>query len=123
MKYGAKRDQNHTQILGVLRSVGIPVYDLSNAGCGIPDCLAWVCGQWHLFEVKNPNTAYGKRGLNPIQHRWLAQWRGGPVYILRTDEDALNFSKGDFHLVKVITAEQAQQVVIEVSAAYAKRRA
>lgn len=99
MKYGPKRDANHAELFAVLRK-HCAVYDVSTSGMGIPDGLAWVNGAWHLFDVKNPKTGYGKRGLNPIQKKWLSQAQGGPIYLLYTVEDAENFATGKFDDLK-----------------------
>lgn len=99
MKYGPKKDANHNEIFEELRKY-CPIYDISNAGCGVPDGLAWIGGAWHLFDVKNPNTGYGRRGLNPVQKKWIKQWRGGPVYLIYTKEEAARFCTGNFDGIK-----------------------
>ena len=95
MKYGAKKDANHSEIFDAISRFAA-VKDLSNAGMGIPDGLAWVKGAWHLFDVKNPKTGYGKRGLNKVQKKWAEDWRGGPVYLIYTVEEAIMFARGNF---------------------------
>lgn len=101
MKYGAKKDANHNEIFAVMRKY-CPVYDLSNAGMGIPDGVAWINQAWQLFDVKNPKTAYGRRGLNKVQRKWLETWRGGPVYLIYTVEEAERFAQGNFEGIKVV---------------------
>jgi hypothetical protein len=98
-KYGAKKDANHKEIFSVLKKL-IPIHDLSVAGFGVPDGIGWVDGGWHLFDVKNPNTGYGRRGLNKRQKEWADDWRGGPVYLLYNQEDAVNFAQGNFGELK-----------------------
>jgi hypothetical protein len=100
MKYGAKKDANHKTIVAILAAHSIPIYDTSSLGGGFPDCVAWVADAWHLVEIKNPKTYYGKRGLNPNQKKWIEHWAGGPVYILRTDEEAHRFAKGEFSSIE-----------------------
>lgn len=95
MIYGAKKDSNHKEIVQILQLNGAQVYDLSSAGCGIPDLLVWIREGWHLVEVKNLKNSYGRRGLNPIQKKWISQWKGGPVYILTNIDEAAKFAKGD----------------------------
>jgi hypothetical protein len=102
VKYGAKKDANHIAIVQVMKQCGVPVYDLSGAGNGVPDCIAWVKNEWRLVEIKNPKTGYGRRGLNPIQQKWIDQWRGGPVFILKSVDDALAFTGGKFEAVEMI---------------------
>ena len=101
MKYGAKKDANHNEIFEELRK-HCPVYDLSAAGCGVPDGIAWIDEAWQFFDVKNPKTGYGKRGLNPVQKKWVEKWSGGPVYLIYTQADAQAFGSGDLESVKVV---------------------
>ena len=99
MKYGAKKDANHKEIFTFLEA-HTAVKDLSNAGFGVPDGIAWVNDGWHLFDVKNPKSGYGRRGLNPIQKNWAGDWRGGPVYLIYSVQDAENFVKARFAALK-----------------------
>jgi hypothetical protein len=80
--------------------VHCPVYDLSAMGGGVPDGIAWVKETWQFFDIKNPKTGYGRRGLNPVQKKWITQWRGGPVYLIYTAIDAEQFAKGNFAALK-----------------------
>lgn len=98
-KYGAKKDANHKDIFDAIGRI-TAVKDLSAVGCGVPDGIAWVNGGWQLFDVKNPKTGYGKRGLNARQKKWSDDWRGGPVYLIYTIEEALQFARGDFANIK-----------------------
>lgn len=115
VKYGAKKDANHVIIVDFLRSNGIPVYDLSGAGCGIPDCLVWLCNEWRLVEIKNPNTGYGRRGLNPIQKQWIKRWNGGPIYIIKSLADAERFARGHFDDVEVVKSGWVEEAVKAIS--------
>lgn len=101
MKYGAKKDANHNQIFTELRK-HCAVYDFSAMGHGLPDGIAWIKESWHLFDVKNPKTGYGRRGLNPVQIKWVNQWKGGPVYLIYTEEEAVQFGIGNFSGIKRI---------------------
>jgi hypothetical protein len=99
MKYGAKKDANHHEIFDELKKY-CAVYDLSTHGYGLPDGLAWINDAWHLFDVKNPKTSYGRKGLNNIQKKWLTQWKGGPVYLIYTTDEAKDFAHGNFENLK-----------------------
>ena len=99
LKYGAKKDANHNEVFEAI-SQFTAVKDLSSAGCGVPDGIAWVAGSWQLFDVKNPKTGYGRRGLNPIQKGWADDWRGGPVFLIYSVEEAFRFAKGNFEGLK-----------------------
>ena len=102
MKYGPKKDANHHLIIDVLRGNGVAIFDTSTLGRGMPDCVAWVRNAWHLVEIKNPESGYGRRGLNAIQKKWIAQWQGGPIYILRTIEEAEQFAKGNLDNIECV---------------------
>lgn len=98
-KYGAKKDANHKEVMAAIR-VHAPAHDFSDVGCGVPDGIAWVNDGWHFFDIKNPKTAYGRRGLNPRQKDWAQEWRGGPVYLIYTVEEGLMFGRGEFDGIK-----------------------
>jgi hypothetical protein len=91
VRASSKKDGNHWEIVRLLLRGGAWVRDLSRAFYGVPDLLIWYHGIWSLAEVKNPNTSYGRRGLNKMQSKWANDWQGGPVLILRTAEDVANF--------------------------------
>lgn len=99
MKYGAKRDANHNEIFEEMRK-HCPVLDMSAAGHGLPDGIAGINGALYLFDVKNPKTGYGRRGLNAVQKKWVEQWKGSPVYLIYTVEEAARFARGDFTGIK-----------------------
>lgn len=115
MKYGAKKDANHNEIFNAIKE-HCAVYDLSSAGCGVPDGLAYVNNAWQLFDVKNPKTSYGRRGLNKVQKKWVANWRGGPVYLIYTPSEAKEFALGNFVDLKVVTPESAQEALTTIGA-------
>ena len=97
--YGNKKDANHHEIFDALAQL-VPVKDLSDAGCGVPDGMAWIHGGWQLFDVKNLKTAYGRRGLNPRQKKWADDWRGGAVYLIHDVDEAILFATGQFDKIK-----------------------
>lgn len=98
-KYGAKKDANHNEIMDVIRQI-TAVHDLSHAGYGVPDGIAWVGGAWQLFDIKNLKTSYGKKGLNQRQKQWAKDWRGGPVYLVHDEHEAQCFARGKFESLK-----------------------
>jgi len=99
LKYGPRKDANHNEVIAEMRKY-CAVYDMSTAGMGIPDGVAWINGAWHLFDIKNPKTGYGRRGLNKVQKKWLETWAGGPVYLIYTEEEASLFAQGKFDGIK-----------------------
>lgn len=102
MRRAAKRDTNHKEIVDALKRLGADVLDLSAMGCGVPDILTWSRGEWHLCDIKNGETAYGRKGLNPRQTRWAGEWRGGPVYLLYSVDDAKALVEGRFEALKSV---------------------
>ena len=83
----AKRtDANQSAIITILRQVGATVVDLSAVGKGVPDLLVGHRGVTYLLEVKNVK---GKNKTTPDQDIFYAWWRGGPVHIVRTADEAL----------------------------------
>ena len=84
---GKKTDANQSAIIAVLREVGATVVDLSAVGKGCPDLLVGHRGATYLLEVKNVK---GKNRTTPDQDVFYAWWRGGPVHIVRTADEALS---------------------------------
>ena len=82
-------DRNHPAIVQALRDVGASVIDTSDIGHGFPDLVVGFRGQNYLLEVKNLETAYGRKGLNPNQQRWSSEWAGSQPAIVRTVAEAL----------------------------------
>jgi hypothetical protein len=107
-KYGAKKDANHKEVFDVIE-VFCAVKDLSAFGHGVPDGIAYIKGGWQFFDVKNPKTTYGRKGLNKRQKQWIGDWRGGPVYLLYTVEDARRFALGEFDSLKVVQSGETQE--------------
>lgn len=92
---GAK-DANHDEVVAGLRSLGYHVADTHHVGGGFPDVIVGVVGipfVW-MFEIKNPNTAYGRSGLNKVQQRFLAGWDGG-LHVIYSRDDAAKIIERD----------------------------
>jgi hypothetical protein len=92
MRRAAKVDGNHRLIATALRAVGATVQSLAALGDGVPDLLVGRGGQSWLLEVKDPAQAPSKRRLTPAQLEWRAAWRGVPVVVVETPEEALRAS-------------------------------
>jgi len=105
-KYGAKKDINHNELVAYLEMNGCFVKDLSGAGFGVPDIIFWLKDKWILAEIKNPNSRYGKKGLNENQKKWAQNWNGGAVYVLKTIEDCKNMINDKSHLVEHFPKEK-----------------
>ena len=83
---GKKTDANQSAIIATLRQVGATVVDLSAVGKGCPDLLVGHRGVTYLLEVKNVK---GKNRTTPDQDVFYAWWRGAPVAIVRTADEAM----------------------------------
>lgn len=89
MAYRPKNvDKNQNEIVHALRQVGATVILLHEAGEGIPDLLIGYLRETYLMEVKSKT---GK--LNQRQIEWHKEWRGYPVSIVRSIDDALKAIK------------------------------
>jgi hypothetical protein len=112
-KYGAKKDANHTELMNIIKGL-CAAFDLSNAGFGIPDGIAWVNSAWRLFDIKNPKTGYGRRGLNAVQRKWINRYEGGPVYLIYTADEAKKFAVGELDGLKWEGVHSDKEVVLEI---------
>lgn len=83
------RDLNQQPIVDTLRAVGAYVYDASHIGGGFPDLICSFREAVYLLEVKNPDNWYGKRGLRPSQEKFNEAWRGIPIQVVRSVDEAL----------------------------------
>lgn len=81
----ANVDTNQREIVEALRGAGAIVQHLHFVGQGCPDLLCGYRGKTHLLEVKSG----AKDRLTPDEAEWHASWRGRPVEIVRTPEEAL----------------------------------
>jgi hypothetical protein len=80
MRYARRTDNNQTEIVQALREAGAVVEVIHEP----VDLLVWADStkqKFAYFEVKNPATSYGRKGLNPKQ---LGDMEGRP-YVMVTD--------------------------------------
>lgn len=86
----ASKDKNHDPIVAVFRQAGNSVAELVSTGLpGWPDTVVGCVGVNHLVEIKNPETAYGRAGLNGNQTAFAQEWRGERVWTVSTTDEAL----------------------------------
>lgn len=85
---GCRVDGNHSEMIDGLRAVGAKVADLSRMGGGVPDLLVAFRGRIFLMEVKNPQSAYGRRGLSRKQRAFADQ--GWPVNVVTSVDEAVS---------------------------------
>lgn len=87
-RYARRRDKNHGELQRAFEQLGCSVADLSGAGIpGWPDVVVGVAGRNHLVEFKNPETRYGRAGLNDNQQAFARDWRGGKLYAVSTVQE------------------------------------
>jgi hypothetical protein len=84
MRRAAKVDNTQRAIVDALRAVGASVQLLHTVGGGCPDAICGWQGRDIWFEFK---TATHR--LRSTQQRWVKAWRGGPVHVVASAEEAL----------------------------------
>lgn len=89
MRRAAKVDANHEDVVKALRATGCTVQSLAAVGNGCPDLLVGKCNTTVLMEIKDGNKPPSKRKVKPGQEMWHAEWRGAPVAVVLSIEDAL----------------------------------
>lgn len=99
MRRAAHIDANQPEIVEALRKLGATVTSLAGVGKGCPDLLVGYRGLTLLVEVKDRRKeSVGKDGytrkarpgsLEESQVEWLASWRGLPVIVAYTSEEAV----------------------------------
>ena len=91
MRRAARRDDNHDEIADTFRALGCSVFETDRVGEGFPDLVVGLLGVSHLIEVKNPQTHYGRKGLNAGQSAFAASWRGSPITVITSALEAEAF--------------------------------
>lgn len=85
----ASKDANHDAIATRFRDLGCTVIETHRAGIpGWPDLVVGCIGVTQMVEVKNPSTSYGRQGFNANQTAFARDWRGGRVWVVRTEDEA-----------------------------------
>jgi hypothetical protein len=73
-----------------LLAAGCSVEELHPAGVGgLPDLLVGRAGLNYLLEVKVPGQERRKGATAAAQALWRARWRGRPVQLVRSEDEAL----------------------------------
>lgn len=89
VRQAARRDNNHTEIVGVFATLGCSWLDLASIG-GALDGLLGVAGIDQRVEIKNPEVDSTHRKLTPAEKKVFEEWRGRKPVIVQTDDDAIN---------------------------------
>ncbi len=88
MRRDARVDDNHAEIVRVLRECGMTVESLAAVGGGVPDLLVGWHGRNWLLEVKDGRKVPSARLLTPDQQEWHERWRGQRA-VVESPEQAL----------------------------------
>lgn len=89
MRRAARVDDNHAEIVRALRQVGCSVLSLAPLGKDAPDLLCGVRGVDALMEVKDGAKSPSRRRLKAGQEEFHKLWRGRPVIVVHSAEEAL----------------------------------
>lgn len=87
--YKRNKDGNHSEVVGALRACGASVHAIESVEAGLPDLLVGLFGLTELVEVKDGSKAKSAQRLSDAQVRWHTSWRGRPVTVVRSVDDAL----------------------------------
>lgn len=86
LQRAGRKDAAHAPIVAALRKAGASVVDLAGLGVlGVPALLVGWQGRCLLLEVKNPGEV-----ARASQVEWAAKWRGTPVRVVSTPEEAIS---------------------------------
>jgi hypothetical protein len=91
MRYAARVDDNHAEIVKAIQRIGVYVIDCSHVGSGFPDLLCAYRGQWTMIEVKDGSKSPSRRKLTPAQTIFHAEAlaKGCKVHVVEDVDQAL----------------------------------
>jgi hypothetical protein len=91
MRYAARVDDNHGEIVKALQRIGVYVVDCSHVGAGFPDLLCFYRGQVTLVEIKDGEKASSRKRLTPAQTIFHAEAlaKGCKVHVVESVDDAI----------------------------------
>ena len=76
VRRAAKIDDNHKEIVKLLRQHGATVQSLAAIGHGCPDLLVGHNNRNWLVEVKDGRKSLSRQKLTQDEKEWIAKWRG-----------------------------------------------
>ena len=86
-KYATKRDTVENEIFDALRQCGVDIYPTDKPF----DAIAGFRGLSYLVEIKDPKKKGWKNEFTQDQLDFMSSWRGSPVVVLRSVEDAIKW--------------------------------
>jgi len=91
VRYAARVDDNHAEIVRALTRIGAYVIDCSHVGAGFPDLLIAYRGRWTLIEIKDGAKPPSRRKLTPAQTIFHAEAvaKGCKVHVIETVDQAI----------------------------------
>ena len=87
--YARKQDASARGVIDAFKAVGCSVVVITSAQAGCPDLALGVAGRTHLVEIKPDVGITARRNLRPAQATFSESWRGGPVHVVRSADEAL----------------------------------
>ena len=91
MRHAARTDANQEEIVKALRAIGAQVVYIKEP----VDLLVGFRGTTHLMEVKDSNGRLTKQ-----QAEFLAQWNGGPAWIVQRVRHGVEIGVGDREIIQ-----------------------
>ena len=79
-------DDNHGDIVDVLRHAGCSVTSTAGLGGGFPDLCVGLMGRNVLFEIKDGQKVPSKQKLTQAEQAWAASWQGEHYLVSSVDE-------------------------------------
>lgn len=86
-RHNPKRDAAEPEVVTALKQCGFSVERMDKP----VDLLVGFRGLCWIVEVKSSDKGYGK-SLNANQKRFADTWRGPPIVILRSAQDAIDWA-------------------------------
>jgi Holliday junction resolvase len=86
MRIRARKDDNHTDIVGTFRAIGFSVLDTANLGNGAPDLFVSKNNQTWAIEIKDGKKSPSQRKLTPDEVKFKDTWQGLYAIIESVDD-------------------------------------
>jgi Holliday junction resolvase len=86
-RHNPKRDAAEPEVVTALKQCGFSVERMDKP----VDLLVGFRGRCWIVEVKSSDKGYGK-DLNANQKKFADAWRGPPIVILRSAQDAIDWA-------------------------------
>ena len=88
-----RRDDNHAPVVQAMERVGATVKDTSQVA-GFCDVVVGFRGETRLVEIKDGSKPPSARKLTPDESAFHEKWRGSPVDIVNSEDEAIALVRG-----------------------------